>query len=138
MPVLETPQGPLTESSAIARFLASLSTSRVLYPQPSDPSDTVTANIDAWVDWANTLDRITQHWVQPMFSTGAHKPSAVESAQKDFDHALQVLENHLSSRTYLVGEGLTLADIVVVSHVLLLYVTVGMCSCSKLISTLLA
>ena len=90
------------------------------------------ANIDAWVDWANTLDRITQHWVQPMFSTGLHKLSGVESAQKDFDRALQVLEKHLSSRTYLVGEGLTLADIVVVSHLLLLYITVGMPSHSKI------
>ena len=125
VPVLETPQGPLTESSAIARYLATLSIKRPLYPQPSDPSDTTRASIDAWIDWATSLDRITQHWVQPMFSTGAHKPSAVEAAQKDFEKALEVLEAHLRTQTYLVGEGLTLADIVVVSHLLLLYISVS-------------
>lgn len=129
VPVLETPQGPVTESSAIARYLATLSTKQPLYPQPSDPADTTRASIDAWVDWATSLDRITQHWVQPMFSTGSHKPSAIESAQKDFEKALQVLEAHLSSRTYLVGEGLTLADIVVVSHLLLLFISVSLHAC---------
>lgn len=59
-----------------------------------------------------------------MFSTGSHKPSAVQSAQQDFENALKVLEAHLTSRTYLVGDGLTLADIVVVSHLLLLYISV--------------
>ena len=135
VPVLETPQGPLTESSAIARYLASLSVKRPLYPQPSDPSDTTRASIDAWIDWATSLDRITQHWVQPMFSTGSHKPSAVEAAQKDFDKSLQVLEAHLSSQIYLVGEGLTLADIVVVSHLLLLYICVSL-PCTKTCVTL--
>lgn len=124
VPVLETPQGPLTESSAIARHLASLSTQSSLYPLPADPSDTATALIDAWIDWAAALDTATKNWIEPMFGQGSYQASAAESAKADFEKALQTLEKHLSSSTYLVGQSLTLADLVVVSHLLLLYLVV--------------
>ena len=122
--MLETPQGPLTESSAIARHLASLSTERALYPQSNDPSDTATALIDAWIDWAVTLDNATKNWIEPMFGQGTHQAAAAEAAKADFEKALQTLEKHLTASTYLVGQSLTLADLVVVSHLLLLYLAV--------------
>jgi len=123
--VLETPQGgALTESSAIARYLASLSTSPSLYPQPVDASDTTRALIDAWIDWATILDKATEAWVYPLFGVRPHQQAAVETAKSDFEKALQTLETHLSSSTFLVGENLTLADLVVVSHLLLLYLVV--------------
>lgn len=124
VPVLETPDGPLTESSAIARYLASLSSKQTLYPQPDNPSDTARALIDAWIDWATVLDTATKAWVEPMFGQGSQQHAAVETAKADFEKALQTLDMHLGQRTYLVGEALTLADLVVVSHLLLLYLTV--------------
>ena len=125
VPVLETPQGALTESSAIARYLASLSTSYVLYPQPVAASDCSRALIDAWVDWATALDKATENWLYPMLGHGSHQHAAVQTATSDFEKALQTLEMHLSSSTFLVGESLTLADLVVVSHMLLLYLMVS-------------
>ena len=124
VPVLETPDGPLTESSAIARYIASLSSRHALYPQSDDPSDTTRALIDAWIDWATVLDKATRDWVEPMFGEGPQQPAAVDAAKAEFEKALQTLNMHLGSRTYLVGETLTLADLVVVSHLLLLYLTV--------------
>ena len=125
VPVLETPNGPLTESSAIARYLASLSATQTLYPQSEDPSDTTRALIDAWVDWAIVLDTATKSWVEPMFGEGPQQPAAVDAAKAEFEKALQTLNIHLGLRTYLVGESITLADLVVVSHLLLLYLTVS-------------
>ena len=124
VPVLETPDGPLTESSAIARYLASLSTRQALYPQSDDPSDTMRALIDAWIDWATVLDKATKDWVEPMFGEGSQQQAAVDAAKADFERALQTLNMHLGPRTYLVGDTMTLADLVVVSHLLLLYLTV--------------
>ncbi len=122
--MLETPQGPLTESSAIARYLASLSTSYPLYPQPTDATDTTRALIDAWIDWALVLDKVAESWAYPMLGLRSNEPTAVATAKSDFDKALQTLEIHLKSSTFLVGESLTLADLVVISHLLLLYITV--------------
>ena len=122
--MLETPQGPLTESSAIARYLASLSTSYPLYPQPTDATDTTRALIDAWIDWALVLDKVAESWAYPMLGLRAHEPTAVTTAKSDFEKALQTLEIHLKSSTFLVGESLTLADLVVIAHLLLLYITV--------------
>jgi len=122
--VLETPQGPLTESSAIARYLASLSTRYSLYPQPTDATDLTRALIDAWIDWALVLDKVAESWAYPMLGLRSHEPTAVATAKSDFDKALQTLEIHLKSSTFLVGESLTLADLVVISHLLLLYITV--------------
>lgn len=133
--MLETPQGPLTESSAIARYLASLSTSYSLYPQPTDATDTTRALIDAWIDWALVLDKVAESWAYPMLGLRAFEPTAVATAKSDFDKALQTLEIHLKSSTFLVGESLTLADLVVISHLLLLYIMVcfgeihGQCLC---------
>ena len=122
--MLETPQGPLTESSAIARYLASLSTSYSLYPQPTDATDTTRALIDAWIDWALVLDKVAESWAYPMLGLRSNEPAAVATAKSDFEKALQTLEIHLKSSTFLVGESLTLADLVVISHLLLLYITV--------------
>ena len=122
--MLETPQGPLSESSAIARYLASLSTSYSLYPQPTDATDTTTALIDAWIDWALVLDKVAESWAYPMLGLRSNEPTAVAAAKSGFDKALQTLEIHLKSSTFLVGESLTLADLVVISHLLLLYITV--------------
>ena len=124
MPVLETPQGALTESSAIARYLASLGSRKSLYPQPVDSLDATRALVDAWIDWAIDLDKATTNWIEPMLGQGPYLAAAVEAAKSDFDAALQTLEKHLTSSTFLVGDNLTLADIVVVSHLLLLYLTV--------------
>ena len=125
VPVLETPDGPLTESSAIARYLAQLSSKQALYPQSDDPSDTTRALIDAWIDWATVLDKATKEWVEPMFGEGSQQPAAVDAAKADFEKALQTLNMHLGPRTYLVGDTMTLADLVVVSHLPFLYPLVG-------------
>ena len=132
MPVLETPDGPLTESSAIARYLASLGSNQSLYPQAQDASDTSRALIDAWIDWATVLDTATKQWVEPIFGQGSQQHAAVQTAKADFDQALQTLDMHLKSCTFLVGDDLTLADLVVVSHLLLLYLTVCKAGQSKM------
>lgn len=59
-----------------------------------------------------------------MFGQGSHQQAAVEAAKADVEQALQTLDMHLGPRTYLIGEALTLADLVVTSHLLLLYLTV--------------
>ncbi|KAL3153432.1 hypothetical protein ABBQ38_011767 [Trebouxia sp. C0009 RCD-2024] len=116
---------------AIARYLASLSSNQTLYPQSEDPSDTTRALIDAWVDWATSLDTATKNWVEPMFGQAPQQPSAVAAAKAQFEKALQTLDIHLAFCTYLVGETITLADLVVVSHLLLLYLTVFDASMQK-------
>ena len=44
-----------------------------------------------------------------------------ERAKDELQHILQLLNNYLRTRTYLVGERITLADIAVASDLLLLF-----------------
>ena len=48
-----------------------------------------------------------------------------ERAKDELKHILQLLNNYLRTRTYLVGERITLADIAVASDLLLLFQWVG-------------
>jgi elongation factor 1-gamma len=48
-----------------------------------------------------------------------------ERAKDELKHILQLLDNYLRTRTYLVGERITLADITIACDLLLLFQWVG-------------
>merc|ERR1719487_477352 len=54
-------------------------------------------------------------WIYPIFEFLTPNPKSVNKAKHDVKTALQVLDKHLESRSFLVGRRITLADIVVVS-----------------------
>jgi elongation factor 1-gamma len=112
VPVLETEQGCLFESNAIARYVARFRRDVELCGRTFFD----TAAVDSWVDFCtNMLDVATQLWVMPILQKTEQKPQLTEKAKQDMRKALEVLNKHLTLKTFLVGERITLADIVVVS-----------------------
>jgi glutathione S-transferase len=106
----------LWESTAIMQYLASQK------PNALWPDDVRTqADIARWQSW------YLQHWsgacnpllferfVKSFFNMGPPDAAAVARATTAFHKEAAVLDRHLASRTYLVGEGPTLADFTVVS-----------------------
>jgi len=112
VPVLETPQGSIFESNAIARYVARLRSDTDLYGASFFES----ALVDQWVDFsANEVEPATAMWLYPIKGWVAFDTEAHAAAVADVEKSLTVLENHLATRTFLVGHRVTLADIVVAS-----------------------
>lgn len=114
-PVLETPHGTIFESNAIARYLAKIRrdtglTGNGVYEE---------AAIDAWVDFAaNELELPASVWFYPALGYMPFNKEAYEKAKKDLATGLTTLNDYLLTKTYLVGEKITLADITVASALL--------------------
>ena len=109
LPVLVTPAGAvLGASNAIARYLAKVRRDTELAGRTFFEA----AQVDSWLDFAITdLELPAALAVGPVVYAEGSPAVAAEGLAKLLE-ALAVLEAHLKPRTYLVGEAVTLADIV--------------------------
>ncbi len=111
-PVLKTPQGSIFESNAIARYIARFRRDSELFGVSFFDS----ASVDSWIEFcAHEVELAATVWFYPVIGYMPYVEAAVTKAKGDLLNSLKVLEDHLISRTYLVGEKITLADIVVAS-----------------------
>ncbi|XWS67457.1 hypothetical protein CRYUN_Cryun04dG0008100 [Craigia yunnanensis] len=109
VPVLETPDGPIFESNAIARYVTRLKADNPLYGS----SQYECALIDQWIDFASLeIDANMISWFRPRMGRTMYLPPAEEAAIAALKRALGALSTHLACNTYLVGHSVTLADIV--------------------------
>lgn len=111
VPVLETPQGCLFESNAIARYVARLGGANLL-----GGSAFAAGQVDQWVDFCNNeLEPARGIWLYPIMGYLAYNEKAYTEAKKEMTRVLTALNDHLLNNTFLVGNAVTLADIVIVS-----------------------
>ena len=113
VPVLEIGGGSLWEANAIMCYLARIAGSDLW------PNDDRQIEVMRWLSWdsqhftrhAGSL--YFQHIIKPAFGMGGPDPAVVEEATGFVKRFAAVLNNHLSGRDYLVGDGLTVADFAV-------------------------
>merc|ERR1712106_496098 len=105
----------LTESNAIAYYVAN--------EELRGGSDAAArAQVVQWMCMAdNEILPASCTWVFPTMGIMQFNKNATERAKEDIKAALQTLNDHLLTRTFLVGERLTLADIAVACTLLNLY-----------------
>ncbi|GLT85754.1 hypothetical protein SLE2022_039320 [Rubroshorea leprosula] len=116
VPVLETPEGPIFESNAIARYVTRLKADNPLYGCTLIDY----AHIEQWIDFASMeIDSNISKWVYPRMGFGVFLPPAEEAAIAALKRALNALNSHLVCNTYLVGHSVTLADIVLTCNLYL-------------------
>ena len=112
VPLLETEQGQLYESNSIIRYLAQLKPSLNLLGTDLWSQ----ALVNQWLDWStNELEppilrlSMTAHgWIEP-------DNEQLLKAAKDAISKLEILNVHLKSNTFLVGNNITIADIAIAS-----------------------
>ncbi|KAF8252248.1 glutathione-S-transferase theta, GST [Wilcoxina mikolae CBS 423.85] len=119
IPGLEGPGVMLTETLAIVTYLASISNNAKLL---GDGSKEQAAQVLSWMSWANQeLLQTLALWFLPLIPNftdpAPYNKSSVDAGKTSSLHLLSLLENILSTRTYLVGDHLTLADIMVAIYV---------------------
>ncbi|XP_077251464.1 elongation factor 1-gamma-like isoform X2 [Tasmannia lanceolata] len=109
VPVLLTPDGPIFESNAIASYVARLKGDNTLFGS----SLIEYARVEQWIYFASLeIDANIMQWFLPRIGYSVHLPQAEEASISALKRALAALNTHLAMNTYLVGESVTLADIV--------------------------
>jgi elongation factor 1-gamma len=121
VPVLETPQGSIFESNAILRYVARKDKrEHGLY----GANDYESGLVDQWIDFSvNEVELPLNVWIYPVLGWMQFDHDATEKAKQDVQKALNVLNQHLLSHTYLVGESITIADIALALTLLRGYTT---------------
>ncbi|KIJ64379.1 hypothetical protein HYDPIDRAFT_28820 [Hydnomerulius pinastri MD-312] len=102
----------LTEGAAIARYLANLApNANLLGTTPEDA-----ALVDQWVHFAESEISIMNELIFQMVNSyiAYNKAHHTTFAERQL-RSLLTLESHLSTRTFVVGERITLADITIAS-----------------------
>ena len=115
-PVLETPTGTIFESNAIARYIARIRPEAPLYGEKLFDS----AMVDSWLDFCvNEIEVPATALIYPILGWMDADDSLTKKAQGDLKKGVMLLEQHLKSKTFMVGRGITLADIALVTALLL-------------------
>ncbi|KAK7267456.1 hypothetical protein RIF29_20130 [Crotalaria pallida] len=109
VPVLETPDGPVFESNAIARHVARLNADANLLGSTAIEQ----SHIDQWIDFSTLeIDANIMKLLLPRLGFAQFLAPVEEAANAALKRALGALNTHLASNTYLVGHAVTLADII--------------------------
>jgi len=120
VPTLETADGSIWESNAIARYVARQGDSKLF-----GSNDLEAGQVDQWIDWVRgDLELAGAVWLYPLYGLIPNNPQATEQAKEDIKKQLVMLDNHIATRSYLVGERISLADIVVACTLIPLYTNV--------------
>jgi len=115
VPAFETNNGQtITESNAIAFYVAN--------EKLRGTSDVEKAQVWQWISFADSeILPSSCAWVFPLLGIMPFNKNTVERAKADISLALDVLNKHLLNNTFLVGERISLADIIVFTNLLHLY-----------------
>ncbi|GAB2229801.1 hypothetical protein Drorol1_Dr00014057 [Drosera rotundifolia] len=115
VPVLVTPDGAVFESNAIARYVSHLKADN-----PLNGSSLIDyAHIEQWIDFATLeVDIHVLTWFRPRIGRAVYIKPAEEASIAALKRALEALNKHLASTTYLVGHSVTLADIILTCNLL--------------------
>jgi elongation factor 1-gamma len=120
-PVLITDDGPLWDTNAIIRYVARRGESQQLLGQ----SPFQQSQIDQWVEFSSTsLHLAVSSWTYPLKGYFQLSPADNEIAKNAVLRLLKIVEDHLKNHTFLVGDRLSIADIILSLTVRDLYVHV--------------
>ena len=105
-PILRTDEGPIFESNTILRHIARLDLTGKLY----GTTPYMHSQVDMWLDFTlSEIDPINQAFLTGMFSGVA--PTNIPELKGKATEVFHGLNTWLETRTFLVGERLTVADI---------------------------
>lgn len=112
VPVLETANGCITQSNTIARHLARMRPEAGLL----GGSVAEQTQVDQWLDFTtNEVELPATMWYYPILGWQEANEDTRSEAQDQLVNALKYVDAHLSLRTFLVGNRITLADICLAS-----------------------
>jgi elongation factor 1-gamma len=117
VPCLVTPEGNISESNAIARYIARMA-SPSLGLLGASPFEA--AQVDSWMDFCvQDLEIPATLWIAPILGWMDENKAVSERAAADLKKGMSLLENHLKMETFIVGRQITVADVAIATTLLL-------------------
>jgi elongation factor 1-gamma len=114
VPVLQTENGYIFESTAILRYFGRVGKNAGLYGH----TDFEAASIDSWVEYVtNELDINGLTFVIAALGYRTYSEEEKSASLKAYVAALEGVEKWLEIRTFLVGERVTIADLALFGHI---------------------
>ncbi|CAL8463238.1 g2772 [Coccomyxa elongata] len=108
VPTLQTPEGAVWESNAIARYVARLADKGLFGVTAFDA-----ALVEQWIEFSTlNIDAPMSSWLYPLLGFMDYDKKKEEAAIVMVKKNLDILDEYLASHTYLVGNSVTLADII--------------------------
>jgi len=107
-PALETPEGVIVESAAIARYIAEIGEGKL---QGGNAWET--ANVNMWIDFSKSLQ---PHFVTIIYSVFGHVAGDADqfnNAVKEVKEIVKTLNVHLQGKTHLFVNRVTVAGIAI-------------------------
>eukprot|EP00026_Physarum_polycephalum_P017918 Phypoly_transcript_19306.p1 GENE.Phypoly_transcript_19306~~Phypoly_transcript_19306.p1 ORF type:complete len:222 (+),score=39.05 Phypoly_transcript_19306:49-714(+) len=108
IPLMETPEGPLFESNTLARYVARAGSNKILYGN----SNYETSRIDQWLDLTRSVEPQIAGWLYPLLGRGEFNPASIATFKTGALRYLAAINTHLTNKKFLLGDQVTLADIV--------------------------
>jgi elongation factor 1-gamma len=121
-PMLETPDGNLVESSAIARYIASIGEGKLAGATAFE-----TAQVNQWIDYSHTtLQSQMYNILRGVFGYGEPDidSDVFNNSVKEVKEIVKVINLQLQGKKNLVGERVTVADIAIAIQLIPLFQTV--------------
>jgi len=117
VPCLVTPEGNISESNAISRYIARMAPAS-LGLTGATPFES--AQVDSWLDYCvQDLEIPATLWIAPILGWMDHNEAVSDRAAQELKKAMSVLEEHLKMETFFVGRQMTLADVAFATTLLL-------------------
>lgn len=119
-PMLETPEGNLVESAAIARYIASIGEGHLAGSNAFE-----TAQVNQWIDYSHTtLQAHMYNVVRAVFGYGEPAdPEVFNNSVKEVKEIVKIINVHLQGKKYLVADRVTVADIAIAVQLIPLFQT---------------
>jgi len=109
VPVLDTPDGSIYESNAIAKYVTRKGNDKGLYGS----NDYETSVIDQWIEWNRSkLEKSIGQWVYPVLGYMTYNEEKYPKSKSKVASAFKILNQALEGREWIVGKRVTLADII--------------------------
>jgi elongation factor 1-gamma len=118
-PALETPEGILVESAAIARYIAEIGEGKL---QGGNAWES--ANVNMWIDFSKTS--LQPHFATIIYAVFGHVAGDADqfnNAIKEVKEVVKTINVHLQGKTHLVANRVTVADIALALILIPLYQT---------------
>ena len=113
-PFLETEDGTaIGQSKAMELYICEQFKKELLGNNPFEHSQ-----VHQWIDYATLeITNAANPLIDPIFGYKFHPKEVVNNSQKDLKKRLEVVEKHLEGKEYLVGNNMTLADIILFNKI---------------------
>ena len=112
LPFLETEKGNISQSNAIEYYICSKYSPELLGQTLIEK-----AKINQWIEFANCeISRSAKALIYPIFGWDKYEKDKAEKENNNIKNYLKIINTSLQKNKYIIGDKITLADIVLFRH----------------------